>query len=111
MEENKELEVTTINGYLVSAGISFTVFWMLVILKESYEAVNNLLAFYKPIGPLIGLFSVSLFVFVLVSALFQIVKIKDQAFAFWFLSVTSILFALMVFPPIFEPIVHALGGE
>jgi len=112
MEENSELkQISEANGYLVSAGVAFWIFWILVILKEAFEGVKNLLEFYKPIGPLLGLFTVSLATFVVFSALFQMVKIKNQVFAFWFLVISTVVFAIMVFPPVFEPIVHILGGE
>lgn len=111
MDETNEQSLTTANGYLVAAAITFATFWVLGILKAAYPAVKSLLSFYDPIGPLLGLYSVSIVVFVIFSAFFQVVKIKNQSFAFWFFVVSTILFAVMVFPPIFEPIAHALGGE
>ncbi len=111
MEETNEQAVTTANGYLVAAAIAFVSFWVLGILKVAYPGVKSLLSFYDPIGPLLGLYSVSILVFVLFSVIFQFSKIKNQAFAFWFFVVSTILFAIMVFPPIFEPMAHALGGE
>ena len=113
MEEknDQEIQVSLANGYLVAAGLTFIVFWVTNILKESYPAIKSLLEFYKPIGPLLGVFAVALLSFLIFSALFQLIKVKNQAFAFWFFVISAVFFALMVFPPIFEPIVHALGGE
>lgn len=113
MEEKNNLEknVSQANGYLVAAGLTFIVFWKTNILKEAYPSVKSFLEFYPPIGPLLGVFAVSLVAFFIFSALFQAVRIKNQNFSFWFFAISAIIFALMVFPPIFEPIAHALGGE
>lgn len=110
MEENNEANITSANGYLVAAALALIVFWVSGILKAAYPSIKSFLSFYDPIGPLLGLFTLSLISFVLFSAIFQAVKIKNQAFAFWFFVVSTILFAVMVFPPVFEPIAHALGG-
>jgi len=111
-EENKqEIEVSNANGYLVAAGLTFIVFWKTNILKEAYPSVKSFLEFYPPIGPLLGVFAISLLAFFLFSALFHIIKIKNQNFSFWFFAISAIIFALMVFPPFFEPIVRTLGGE
>jgi len=110
MEENNEENITSANGYLVSAALALVVFWVSGILKAAFPGIKSLLAFYNPIGPLLGLFTISLISFVIFAAIFQAAKIKNQAFAFWFFVVSSILFAVMVFPPIFEPIAHAIGG-
>lgn len=110
MEDNKEPNLQSANGYLVSAALALVVFWVLGILKAAFPGIKSLLNFYPPIGPLLGLFTVSLIAFVLFVSIFQVVKIRDQAFAFWFFVISTILFAFMVFPPIFEPIAHALGG-
>lgn len=109
MENNNDQSITTSNSYVVSAGIALVVFWVLGILKVAYPGVKSTLAFYDPIGPLLGLYTVSTVVFVIFSAIFQVMKIKNQAFAFWFFVISAILFAIMVFPPVFEPIAHALG--
>jgi len=35
-----------------------------------------------------------------------------ESIAYWFFfALSAIVFALMVFPPIFEPIAHALSGK
>ena len=113
MEEknDQEIQVSQANGYLIAAGLTFIFFWVFNILKESYPSIKSSLEFYKPIGPLLGVFAVSLVAFFVFSALFQLIKVKNQGFAFWFFAISAIVFALMVFPPVFEPIVHALGGE
>ena len=113
MEEKTDLEtqVFLANGYLVAASLTFTVFWVANILKESYPSVKEFLEFYKPIGPLLGLFALSLAALVIFSALFQVVKIKNQNLAVWFFIVSTVVFAVMVFPPVFEPIVHTLAGK
>ena len=109
MEKNDGLNIQAANGYLTSAAISLVVFWVLGILKVAYPGVKSLLAFYEPIGPLLGLYTVSIITFIIFSAIFHVIKIKDQTFAFWFFVISTILFAVMVFPPIFEPIAHTLG--
>ena len=113
MEEKTDLEtqVSLANGYLVAASLTFTVFWVANILKEAYPSVKEFLEFYKPIGPLLGLFALSLASLVIFSAVFQVVRIKNQNFAVWFFAISALAFAVMVFPPVFEPIVHILGGE
>ena len=113
MEEknDQEIQISQANGYLVAAGLTFMVFWKINILKEAYPSVKSFLEFYKPIGPLLGVFAVSIAAFFIFSALFQLIKVKNQSFAFWFFAVSAIVFALMVFPPIFEPIAHALSGK
>ena len=113
MEEKTDLEtqVSLANGYLLAAGLTFIVFWVANILKESYPSVKELLEFYKPIGPLLGLFALSLAVLVIFSAFFQVIKIKNQNFAVWFFAISALAFAVMVFPPVFEPIVHTLAVE
>lgn len=111
MEETNDQGITTANGYLVAIAISFVVFWVLTLLKAAYPALKSTLSFYDPIGPLLGLYTVSTIVFVVFSALFHVVKIKNQVFAFWFFVVSTIIFAIMVFPPIFEPIAHVLEGK
>ncbi len=110
MEQNDELNIQTANGYLTSAAIALVAFWVLGILKVAFPGVKSLLAFYKPIGPLLGLFTVSIIIFIVFSAIFHVVRVRDQTFAFWFFVISTILFAIMVFPPIFEPIAHTLGG-
>ncbi|MDP2720907.1 MAG: hypothetical protein Q8O75_03135 [bacterium] len=113
MEEknNQETQVSLANGYLVAAGLTFIVFWITNILKESYPSVKEFLEFYKPIGPLLGLFALSLASLVIFSTVFQIIKIKNQNIAVWFFIISAVLFAIMVFPPVFEPIVHTLAVE
>src|SRR3989344_6382268 len=108
MEEtnDQEIQISQASGYLIAAGLTFIVFWAVNILKESYPAINSFVEFYKPIGPLLGVFAVSLLAFLIFSALLQLVKIKNQDFAFWFFAISAIIFALMVFPPIFGPIAH-----
>ena len=110
-KNDQEIQIPQASGYLVAAGLTFIVFWVTNILKESYPAIKSFLEFYKPIGPLLGVFAVSLVAFFIFSALFQLIKVKNQSFAFWFFAISAIIFALMVFPPIFGPIAHALGGE
>ena len=112
MEEknDQEIQISLANGYLVAAGLTFIVFWKINILKEAYPSIKSFLEFYKPIGPLLGVFAVSLVAFFIFSALFQLIKVKNQGFAFWFFAISAVVFALMVFPPIFEPIVHILTG-
>jgi len=112
MEEktNPEIQVPLANGYLVAAGLTFIVFWKINILKEAYPSIKSFLEFYKPIGPLLGVFTVALLSFFIFSALFHLIKVRNQKFSFWFFAISAILFALMVFPPVFEPIVHILAG-
>ena len=110
MEENKKIDITEATSALVSTSLALHVFWSLNVFKEAYPEVKNLLTFYEPIGPLLGLFIISTFAFILFLSVFRITKVKNQDFAFWFFVLSTLLFFFMVFPPVFEPIVHTLGG-
>ena len=108
-EANLENQIARANGYLLAGGLTFIVFWKTNILKEAYPAVKSFLEFYQPIGPLLGVFAVSLLAFIIFSALFQLIKVKNQNFAFWFFAVSAVVFVAAVFPPVFEPIVEILS--
>lgn len=105
----KDKDIYSSNAILWAASFSLTFFWILNIFKESYKAVKDFLNFYSPIGPLLGLFTFSIVVFILVFLLFRSFRIKDQRKSYWVVVIFSLLFLLMVFPPIFEPIVKLLA--
>jgi len=108
MEETK---IYKVNAILWAAGVSLTVFWKLNILKEAYVPVKNFLNFYPPVGPLLGLFIFSGLAFIISFFVFSLLKLKSQKVAFWVLLISSIVFFLMVFPPMFEPVVGLLTGK
>lgn len=101
---------------MYAGSASLTVFWVLIILKESYEGISDLLNFYKPVGPLLGLFLLALAIFAAVyywavSFLGSAVPEKQQKHqtkaSRVFVS-ASILVFFMTFPPIFGVIVDLL---
>ena len=110
MEENSQVNSSSANSYLISSGLALHFFWILNVFKEAYPGVKGFLTFYDPVGPLLGLFILAAAMFFGFVIVFKIIKISSQAFAYWFFVITTIIFVLMVFPPVFEPIAHALGG-
>jgi len=96
------------NKYLISASITLLLFALINIFKTAFPAFSAMLNFYPPVGPLLGVYILSIILFLLFLGIFSIVKIKNQSFAFWFFVVSTIAFLLLVFPPIFEPIAHLL---
>lgn len=84
-----------------ACSLTLTFFWVLNILKEANPAVKNFLNFYPPVGPLLGLFLVSILFFLTTLLVFP-KKGEDQKRAFWVLIISAIIFFLMTFPPIFE---------
>ena len=103
----EEKSVRNLNSVLLAASFTLTFFWILNILKESYAGTKNALNFYPPVGPLLGLFLSSIFVYVLALILLKFIKV-DQEIAFILFAISTILFALMIFPPIFIPIAELL---
>ena len=101
MEQN-DTSVAAANTTLVSLALSLHVFWILNLFKEASPSVKEWLTFYNPVGPLSGLFIVSLVAFVLLLLVLSPLRIKNQQFALWFFIVSTVLFALMVFPPVFK---------
>lgn len=117
MKEDIETKISSANTVLISGGLTLVVFWVLNILKTASSAVKNFLTFYKPIGPLLGLYIISIISFFIFRVILKNVKIKNPASpagsqnqAFGFYVVSIVLFVFMVFPSIFEPIVHILNG-
>ena len=100
-----------INSYLFSAGISLNVFWISNALKEAYPGVKSFFDFYKPVGPLLGLFIFSTLAFVVSLVIFRYLTIGSQKFAVRFYIISVVLFLFMVFPPILEPIAELLSGK
>lgn len=91
-----------------ASSLALTFFWILNILKEGIAGIKSFLNFYPPVGPLLGLFLssiLSLFVFLII---LHSVKPTNQKKSFWVLIVSAILFLLMTFPPIFEPMTELL---
>ena len=108
MEDQK---IQQLNSKLLAAGLTLNFFWVLNIFKESYAGVKSVLNFYAPVGPLLGLFIFSGIVFLLSYLVFVMIKPKSQKTAFWVYTISIIVFFLMVFPPIWEPIVDILTGK
>ena len=113
MKQSIERKISSANNVLISTSLTLTLFWILNILKTANPTAKNFLAFYKPIGPLLGVYIISIlsfFLFRIILNSTQKTKIKEgrynQVLLFYIISV--LLFALMVFPPIFEPIAHLL---
>src|SRR3989338_11031296 len=106
MENKNTPNIATVNNVLVSGGLTLTVFWILNILKTAFPTVKSFLTFYEPVGPLSGLYVISILFFVLFISLFTSFKIRSQTKAYWIYVVSVVLFVIMVFPPVFEPIVH-----
>lgn len=104
----KDQDIFSSNAIVWASSVSLTFFWVLNIFKESFKVVKDFLNFYPPMGPLLGLFIFSTLVFILAYLLFRSLEIKDQKVSFWIMIISSIIFLLMVFPPIFEPIVQFL---
>lgn len=103
-----EKQITKANSVLWAASLALTFFWVLNILKEVFSGVKNFLNFYSPVGPLLGLFLFSsLFAFA-AYLIISSVKPTSQKLAFWSYLISAIVFCLMVFPPVFEPLVDIL---
>lgn len=100
-----EKNITTSLRFLWAGSFSLTFFWVLNILKESFNNIKEFLNFYPPIGPLLGLFIFSILAFILSLLTLKSVKLTDQKKAYFIMLISAILFSLMVFPPIFEIIV------
>src|SRR3989344_5275123 len=104
MEENSQINSSSANSYLISSGLALHFFWILNIFKEAYPGVKGFLTFYDPVGPLLGLFILSAAAFFVFVIVFKLIKINNQRFAYWVFVSATIIFVLMVFPPVFEPI-------
>lgn len=108
---NNNLPVAALWG----ASLSLTFFWIINILKEAYPSFKSFLAFYPAVGPLLGLFIAAVLVFLV--ATFVLVKVNkftakfSESASFWVYVVSVLLFFLMVFPPIFEPIAEIIAGK
>lgn len=105
-----EKKVYQANSVLLAASAGLTVFWILNIFKETYPGVKAVLNFYPPVGPLLGLFLVSMAAMAVAYYLILKIKPKNQMVGFFVFSASAIIFALMVFPPIFEPLIKMLQG-
>lgn len=108
MEDQKSQQI---NSILWAAALTLDFFWILNILKESYKGVKAFLNFYPAVGPLLGLFIFSGIVFFISFVVLVMIKPKSQKTAFWFYTISAIVFFLMVFPPIFKPLVDILTGK
>ncbi|MBI2022106.1 hypothetical protein HYS93_04510 [Candidatus Daviesbacteria bacterium] len=104
----KDQDLTDSNSVLWATSASLNFFWVLNIFKESFKDVKNFLNFYPPTGPLLGLFTFSIFVFIVVLFGLKLIRIRNQKFSFWAILISSILFLIMVFPPVFKIIVDQL---
>jgi len=101
---------------MIGASMGLHYFWIFNVLKEAYPQVKEGLTLYTPVGPLLGLFVISLVAMALVTfAAYFIVRQKADAEtvereSMDLLIVSTILFFFLVFPPIFEPLVDILAG-
>ena len=101
---------------LYASSASVTAFWILIILKESYSSFSNILNFYKPVGPLLGLFLSALLIFALAyfvtnsslktTKAENLKKHSQQSITLFMVSTVLVLF--MTFPPIFNIFVDIL---
>ena len=102
---------------LYAGAFSLTLFWITIILKEAYVAVENFLNWYDPVGPLLGVFGVGLLAFFLTGVVFKSLLKKQTADnltwhekrAAALFMIASVVVLFMTFPPIFEPIVELLS--
>ncbi len=97
------------NKYLLSASITLLLFAFINIFKTAFPAFSATLNFYPPVGPLLGVYILSIIIYLISLGIFTAVKINSQKSVFWFFVFSAIAFLLLVFPPIFEPIAHLLG--
>ena len=114
-EVNTDIKPESISSIWGGAA-SVTTIWVLVILKEAYKPIDSVLNFYKPVGPLLGIFVVSLIVFWAVCS-FRLSKIKELPpnklakelynSLKWFI-IASVLVLFMTFPPIYNIVVDIL---
>ncbi len=98
-----------INNLLITTGSTLTFFWVINLVKTASKGFGDALNFYPPIGPLLGVYLLSLGAFGLFMFLFKPLKVSSTV-AFWFYVTATTLFFFMVFPPIFEPIAHVIGA-
>lgn len=98
------------NAVILSTATSLTFFWILTLLKAAYPPIKAALNFYPPVGPLLGLYSSSLLVLLISYSIIKTKNPTNQQRAFWALLISSVAFFIMVFPPVFEPIAHALSN-
>ncbi|OGH11153.1 MAG: hypothetical protein A2857_04070 [Candidatus Levybacteria bacterium RIFCSPHIGHO2_01_FULL_36_15] len=105
MEDKK---IISANTMLLATSASLTFFWILNIFKEGYKEVQNFLNFYPSVGPLLGLFIFSTVVLIVAFVVLEKLKIRNQKFAFKIFIVSVLLFAFMVFPPVFKIIVKLI---
>lgn len=104
------MKIEKANSYLVSGGLTLHLFWILTLLKVAYPGLKGVLNFFTPVGPLLGVYLICSIAFLIFLGVFSVLKIKNQKKAYWFYVISVLLFVVMVFPPVFEPIAHALGG-
>lgn len=93
--------------YALSA--SFNAFWVFTIIKAASKTFKKAITLYDPVGPLSGLFAYSLLVAAVVFVVLLVllpskISLRQQKIAYGIYFISIILFFLMVFPPIFEPI-------
>ena len=89
-----------------AASFTLTFFWVINIIKEANPQFKNSLNFYSPIGPLLGVFLLSLFSLFVFTIVFRVIKPANQKLAFWVLLISSIVFFFMTFPPIIGWIIN-----
>jgi hypothetical protein len=97
------------NSLVITTGSTLTFFWVVNIVKTADKGFSDVLNFYPPVGPLLGVYLLSLVAFALFMVLSRSLKV-NSAVAFWFYVITTLLFFFMVFPPVFEPVAHVIGG-
>lgn len=95
---------------MLAGGTSLNAFWVLNICKEAYPAFKELLNFYPVTGPLLGLYLASFATFVVVFVLVRSMRwgSATERILRWYFMLSVLLFFLMTFPPVWEPIVGVL---
>jgi len=101
---------------LYASAASVTVYWISIIIKEAYAGFSDILNFYKPVGPLLGLFILALLTFFVVyyainsslsRAKTPIINKHLQKSVTLFV-ISTVLVFFMTFPPIFDWFVELL---
>jgi hypothetical protein len=86
-------------------------FGILNIGKYVFASFKAVLNFYPAVGPLLGLYVLCIIIYMLLVWLFSAVKIESQKLSLIFFVVGIVIFFFLVFPPVYEPIVHLIAGH
>ena len=98
-----------IYAILFASATSLNAFWILNIAKESSPAVKAFFNFYPVTGPLLGLYSASLAVCIVLFLLTRRAGLwharMPRLLCEWYFMLSVLFFAFAVFPPVYVPIV------